>query len=187
MKLDRPTITLVGLIAGYVILAIFELREALDGFKPALFADGLHNILEIGFLGANLWEHRRTRQKLPHSHIPNVTALVIALAAVGAAIAGLAINSKSANSGEAAMLAGISLGFAVLGTWLTHGWARTDINFASVLQHLQIDVTTSGAAVAAYVLLLLGAPSIIDPLLTVAVAVIAIVLYRQYANHHAHI
>lgn len=186
MKLDRPTITLAGLITGYVILAIFQLQVSVDGFKAALFADGLHNILEIVFLGANLWEHQRTNRGLEHSHIPKVTALIIALAAVGSAAAALVINGEPTDSDQAALLAGISLAFAVVGVWLTQNRARSDLNFASVLQHLQIDVTTSGAALAAYLLLLAGAPGFVDPLLTIMVAGAAIVFYRRFTHHHAH-
>jgi Co/Zn/Cd efflux system component len=185
MKVSRTTITLVGLIAGYVVLAAFELPVSLDGFKPALFADGLHNVLEIIILGANLVEYWRTHRGHQHSHIPQRTALAVAIIAVLSAATAVVVGAEAIDSGQAASLAAISLLFAGLGAALTSRQAQDDLNLASVLQHLQVDASTSGAALLAYLLILVGAPAGVDPLLTVVGGMLAVWFYLRFKRHSA--
>ncbi len=177
---------LTGIIAGFIVLSIFELIVALDHFKPALFVDGLHNLLVEGLLlGLNLIEQRRKHRGLVESRVPVWTAMGVLLIGLPAGLVGWTTEASQAHTGAALLLSVLSLGLCLVGAQIIHGCGlEADHNAESVIIHLAIDALVAGNASMVYLLELAGASSKLDPLSTITSTAVATGLSLRFIIRH---
>lgn len=183
---------LAGIVVGFVVLGLFELIVSLNHFKPALFVDGLHNLLAEGaLLGINLVEHGRKDRGLDESRLPLWTAVGVLVTGLPAGTVGWFVHGSESHTVAAILLAALSLALCIGGLRIVHSCGlEDDHNAESVLNHLLADMAIAGTAILVYGLELAGVGAWIDPVATIgAVTISAFISLHYIARHragHAH-